>query len=198
MADNNIPPRRRKRGVPKSLRGPAYSIKALETQKKRSEALTLRIAGASYPRIAKQMGCSVMTAYRWVNDAIADIPRDAAIECKAIMLEAIDADMVSLSNLLSGIKLTPSETAKLVLAKDRLRETKARLQGLNAPVRNEHTGKDGGAILTGHVDLEGMTDEQLERFKRDPAAYLSGMAGGRDSGAEEEAPGEAREARRTH
>lgn len=198
MPDDPIIPKRKRKRVPVSLRGPSFSVKQVEVQEKRLEALELRKAGASYPQIAKQMGLSTpMMAWRYVNDAIAAIPVDAAKEVKALMLASIDADLVRLNNKHASVKTVIEET-RLILAKDRLRESQARLLGLNAPIRNEHTGKDGGAILTGHVDLEGMSDDQLERFKRDPASFLAGVAGSRDSGAEEEAQEAPRGARRTH
>ncbi len=161
--NSTIPTRRRRRGPPVSLRGPKFTIKSAEVQEKRLQALQLRKAGASYPMIAKQMGLSTpMVAWRYVQDALAEIPVEAAAELKSIMLIGIDADLVLLNNLHAKAR-TVAGHAKLVLAKIRLRELHARLLGLNAPTRNEHTGKDGVPLTLTMNEIQGMTDEQLDR-----------------------------------
>lgn len=195
---SDIPTRKRKRSVPSQLRGPAFARKQEEVQEKRKEALALRRAGATYQQIADKMGLSTpMQAHRYVNDALAAIPMANAIALKQLALTKLDAQEVRMNQAQKNAK-TVLEACRVELTLVKLAERRAKLEGTDAPVRNEHTGANGGAILTGHVDLEGLTDEQLERFKRDPAAFLSTMASGRDSRAEEETSSEVDEARRTH
>jgi hypothetical protein len=200
MADPPIPPRRR-RGPPAHTRGAKFSADAAALQEKRVQALNLRKAGATYAQIGLQLGVATMSAHRYVNDAIAEIPHDAAVAVKALALAKLDAQEMRMNGLLREVKdgTRVLERCRIELVLVRIADRRAKLEGTDAPARTELTGKDGGAIMTGHIDLEGLTDEQLERFKRDPAAFVGGGMGSRsDPGAEEETSEEAGSPRRTH
>ncbi len=50
----------------------------------------------------------------------------------------------------------------------------AKLDGLDAPTKAEHTGKDGGPIMT--VDIDTLSEQQLEAFARGGYAALAGAS----------------------
>lgn len=196
MSDESIPTRtqKKKKQVHPGRRGPKYTIKQEELALKRNEALEFRKNGLSYPQIAVRMGISAMTAWRYVQDAIDDIPKERAIEVRNLTLAQIDQDLARL-NSLHASTLKPAEVARVCLAKDRLRESKARLLGLNAPTAHEHT-------FLNHVDVRTLTDEQNERLAAGDFGVLdeasaSGASARRDAEAGG-AEGSRRQARTSH
>lgn len=194
MSDE-IPIRRRVRRSmqPQSLRGPQKQVKQADAQERRRQALDLRRGGMTYDQIARRMNLSTaMVAWRYVNDAIAQIPREEALATKAVELNKLDALELRLEKRLTD---QPGDM-KAYGMKLRCMERRARYLGLDAPVRTELTGRDGGVIRMSVDDLKGMTDDQLDKLTtaalRD--ATSSG-SGGADSG---EASSETGRARRTH
>lgn len=179
-------PTRKKRQVHPNKRGPKFTAAQAKLQENRLQALELRKAGASYPQIAKQMNLSTpMVAWRYVQAALKDIiPEETKNEARRVMLEAIDADLARLNNLQPK---TISDMVKIVTARDRLRDSKARILGVHAPTRTELTGKDGAALSLTLSDIQGMSDEQLERVFSSGANGRSSSGGG-GTGEAEEAP----------
>lgn len=165
MSDDSIPTRKRR--VHPGKRGPKHTIRQEELAKKRNEALELRKNGLSYPQIGQRMNCSAMSAWRYVQDAIDDIPKENAIEVRNLTLAQIDADLARLNNLHGTTRLTPEQMAKIIMAKDRLRDSKAKLLGLNAPQQNEHT-------FLNHLDVRQLSDEQIDRALSGDIAAISG------------------------
>lgn len=154
MSDESIPTRKRKRVHP-GKRGPKFVARQEDLAHRRNEALELRKNGLSYPQVGQRMGVSAMTAWRYVQDAIADIPKENAIEVRNLTLAQIDTDLARLNNLHATAK-TVADVTKIVMAKDRLRESKSRLLGLNAPQLLEHT-------VLNRVDVRTLSDEQIDR-----------------------------------
>lgn len=154
MSDESIPTRKRKRVHP-GKRGPKFDARREELAHRKNEALELRKNGLSYPQVGQRMGVSAMTAWRYVQDAIADIPKENAIEVRNLTLAQIDTDLARLNNLHTTAK-SVADVTKIVMAKDRLRDSKARLLGLNAPTPHEHT-------FMNHLDVRQLTDEQIDR-----------------------------------
>lgn len=152
-----------------NLDGPDKDIISADVAEKRKLALGLRKQRATYADIAKAMGLSTpMVAWRYVQDAIADIPMEVAAEVKQIEIEDCRADLFRINQRLeeerdSGKKITVRALVVALGAKVKLREQLARYLGLYAPVRNEHTGKDGAPLTLTMTDIQGMTDDQLER-----------------------------------
>lgn len=181
--------------LPKSLRGPALQQRMADVREKRAKALELRKQGATYAQIAEQMGLSTpMVAWRYVNDALADIPKENAIGLRNLEISKIDAREVLLNSKLA--KANVGETVKIVTALTKLQERRSRLLGLDAPNRTEVTGRDGAPLAMTVNDLTELSNEQLERIV-DDALRQSARSGGADD-AEEAAPSGDRGARRSH
>lgn len=131
-----------------------------------TQALDLRIAGTEYRAIAAQLGVSLSTAHGLVHAEmarIAELNRGKAEELREIelaKLDAIERDMRPRSE-----RGDPNAAGVLV----RVSVQRAKLCGLEAPTKIEHTGPDGGAIT---IDVA-----------RDAlAAAIAGVVGGTDAG----------------
>jgi predicted transcriptional regulator len=155
--------------VRNNLNGPDKDILSADVAEKRRTALGLRKQKMTYADIASAMGLSTaMVAWRYVQDALADIPMEVAAEVKQLEIEDCRADLFRINQRLAeeakGKKLTVRAMVAALGAKVKLREQLARYLGLYAPVRQEVTGKDGAPLLTlSMADIQGMTDDQLER-----------------------------------
>ena len=167
-----------------------------EVAEKRRQALVLRKKGATYEQIMREMGLSTpMVAWRYVNDAIAAIPREEAKECKALAVAKLDAQEVRLNNLLLE-KATILEKCRIELVLVKLAERRARLEGHDAPTRTELTGKDGAPLALSLKDIEGMTDDQIDRALGH--AIRTASSAGVGAGEAEALPSEAGGERRQH
>jgi hypothetical protein len=106
-----------------------------------SKALDLRIAGATYRQIGKQLTVSEKTAYL---DVQAELGRlDTVVKVKAERLRDLEArrlDQLTVA-LAAGIR---TGDPRAVLAAVRLMERRARLFGLDAPT--QIAGPDGAAL----------------------------------------------------
>ena len=196
---SDIPSRKKKPSPNKggqrspNLNGPDKQIISAAVAEKRVEALELRKNGMSYHAIAAQMGLSTpMVAWRYVNDAIAAIPKEKATELRRIHIEDANADLLRLNKRIREEKLTVSEFCKALSAKVKARDQLAKLLGLYAPTRAEVTGKDGAPLTITTTDIRDMTDEQLERAIAN--ANRRSSAGGDRAGTSSTAPREAGEA----
>lgn len=173
-------------GSPTVLKGPHLQIKMSETQDRRRQALGLRRTGATYEQIANRMNVSIMTAHRYVNDAIRDIPMENAKEVKALAVAKLDAAEVRLNAKLSG-PVSVIEHVRLELALVKIAERRARLEGHDAPTRTELTGRNGAPLSLSLNDLAGMTNAQLERVIADS---IRGRASGGGPTGDESTGGE--------
>ena len=136
------------------------------TQEKRRQALELRKRGLTYPQIAKAMGVALSNAHCFVQQAIADIPREPAGEVLLMELERLD-------RMLAG--MWPKAIAgneKAVTAAVKIMDRRARYLGIDAPVRAELTGKDGGPIETksGYDDVLGKLARLASKLAPENAA----------------------------
>ncbi len=132
-----------------------------ETQEKRKQALALRLRGMSFAAIGEQLGVSLPAAYRYVKDALAEIPTVEAKALKAQELEKLAvSELATNRRLLDTSKpLTTSAFAKLQLVLARIREQRAKLEGLYAP--QEHK------VDVTHVKpaaVREMSDDELRRL----------------------------------
>lgn len=145
------------------------------------EAARLRSRGLTYPQIAAEMGCAVSNAYERVQRAIADLPTEDVAEARAIELAKLDdleqrtrAILESLPQRAVVVGTGPK--AELVMVDDptvnlhatqtmlRIAERRARLAGLDKPIRAEVSGPDGGPIVI----------EDADRAADVATAYLAG------------------------
>ncbi len=130
------------------------------------QALELRIAGGSYRQIAKTLDVSVSVAHHYVVEALRET-REVAIEraeeLKIVELARLDSWTLKLT---SGRTLTPRVVDTLL----RISERRARLLGLDAPVKREFSGPGGGPIQIAPAstrwDLTKLSNEQLDELER--------------------------------
>ena len=149
----------------------------IDSVEKKRKALELRKAGASYEQIAEMLGYrSKSGAYKAVSLALRDLLREPADSVRKLELSRLD-------DMLMGI--WPRVRSGDVLAIDRalkLAERRAKLLGLDAPVKVAPTDPSG------EKEYAGLTDEQraeriaqlLERAR----ARRAGRPAGADVGDE--------------
>jgi hypothetical protein len=129
-----IPYRKKKRPRPQAPGAKLHNDKVhADTQAKRSKALGLRIRGASFATIGTQLGVTYQTAHRYVEEALAEIPRENAKKVLALELEKLDQRELQTQQRLTRPSLTDNDFAKLQQVLARISEQRARLEGLNAP-----------------------------------------------------------------
>jgi len=122
----------------------------LATIKNRASALELRRAGASLREIANAIGVSHVQAKRYLDAAMKDLQdaqNDSAEATRAVELDRLDRLHMALwPRAIGGKDKAPDYHAidRLVRIADR----RAKLLGLDAPVRTELTGRDGAPLLS--------------------------------------------------
>ena len=109
------------------------------------QALDLRKAGFTYRAIGDRLGVDYTTAYKDVQSELkrlSALALDSAGELRQMELERLDM-------LTKGLEpMAAVGKPDAVSAYLRVMERRAKLLGLDAPVRQEVTGADGGAIKT--------------------------------------------------
>lgn len=141
-----------------------------EIQKKRSEALALRIRGMPVAQIADKIGVSQPTVYRYIDEALKQIPRANAQEALKLELEKLDTRDTQIAIALQDKDLKHADRARYMLALTRTTELRSKLLGLFAPERHEHSMVD----RINPSSVRGMSDDDLRR-------YASGDFGGKPS-----------------
>ena len=110
------------------------------------KCVDLRVRSYSYRRIAKELGCSVSTAFDHVQHALAQTIERTTLKAehlRELELEKLDAQEATTTKVLEDAE----DDRMRLLAIDRLQkigDRRARLLGLNAPV--EIAGKGGGPV----------------------------------------------------
>lgn len=147
--------------------------RSLATREKDLRALDYRRRGLSYPQIAAEMGCSLSGAHQSVQRALADSAREASEEVRQIEAARLDDYMRALNRVLLAkhyvvstatgkVALHPETgqplldddpVVRTVMALVRVSERRARLLGLDAPVKHEVRQID--AIDARLLDLAG-------------------------------------------
>lgn len=114
----------------------AASPRRIEAAEKRAQALELRKAGANYDQIARQVGYeSRAGAYRAVQTALQQITEEPAKEVIQLELERLDAMLLGLwPNARKGHEGAVDRVLRIM-------ERRAKLQGLDAPVKADVGGK---------------------------------------------------------
>lgn len=126
---------------------------------RRSQAIELRKGGYSYREIAKELGCSLTQAWfdvKKVLDDLAAHDRETAAQVRKIEIMRLDTMVRGLwPNVQSG-------DSSSVMAALKVSERRSKLMGLDAPVKNELTGPDGGPLaISNSVDLTKLSDDDL-------------------------------------
>lgn len=106
------------------------------------KALQLKLAGASYPEIAKTLEISISTAHGDVQRALKDIPRDEAAQMRqeeSLRLDRLHRELwkEAINDDVSLIQRLPLFDRLLKLA-----DRRARLLGIDAPQSIEVSGVD--------------------------------------------------------
>lgn len=129
--------------------------KAVRAQK----SLDLRIAGASYREIGKKLQVSEKTAFYDVQHELArldPVKRDLAERLRDIELARLDRMTAKLGRKMGDHRAVTA----LVKVMDR----RAKLLGLDAPTRLEHTGKDGAPIEHAMKEAKSSLIDKLEKL----------------------------------
>lgn len=111
-----------------------------------AHALTLRLSGLSYRRIADTQGCSVSTAHDRVERALrAYVPQEDVDQLRKIEGERLEAAISAVLQVLSSEHAKPADVLAAAHTLARLQERKAKLYGLDTPVvqKVEVTTHDG-------------------------------------------------------
>lgn len=136
----------------------------VEAAEKRKRAVELRKLHYSYEEIAEELCLSRTTVRDYVAKEMELLRKETAEQVQ----EMRDMELKRLDELLKSwfplAKAGDEKAAGIVL---KAQERRAKLVGLDAPVKQELTGKDGGAIKTVSTtaDLSGLTDAQLEQLQ---------------------------------
>ena len=114
-------------------------VKAYERQK---EALSLRLVGLSYDAIAERLEFANRSgAFRAVQAALKKTLQEPADELRTLELERLDSMLLP---MMAQAKKGNQGAVDRVL---RIMERRAKLLGLDAPTKQEVTGKDGGPLV---------------------------------------------------
>lgn len=142
------------------------SKRHLQAREHEEKALELRRAGYSYKEIGAQLGISRIGAYQCVMRVLAAYESDIKENVPAVRrleLERCDAMTKALA------KRVAKGDVKAILADLRVMDHRAKLTGIYAPTRLEHTGADGDPI-------EVRTDAELDTEIRQLVSMLAVMA----------------------
>lgn len=166
-------------------------------------AADMRSQGLSYQQIGDQLGMSRQAAHKAVQRAIAEIPKDGAQEVFALELAKIDRLERYYNGVLNRKHYKVGNTGKLVLDPDnnpmldeeprmqaaagilKAQQTRAKLLGLNAPVRHQgelvvyDVDRDSTRIIEAQMTaLRAMgLDDRLDEFRAEFLAALGSSEG---------------------
>lgn len=129
-----------------------------------TKALVLRRAGATYDQVARELGLANRSvAFKLVQGAIADIPREEAQECLALELERLDSMLRG--GLFEKARMGDLNSVDRVL---RIMDRRARYLGLDSPEKREHSGTvsiDAAEMMAAAERMR----ERLSKASEDPS-----------------------------
>ena len=155
------------------------SAPRVDAAQRDAQALELRAAGASFRVIADRLGVSVSTAWKCVDRGLAATRHEPAVKLRTLERERLDRLTVQAVQVLQARHVVVSG-GKIVVGDDgrplvdhgptlaaintmvRLMERRARLEGLDEPVRADITAKVHAEVYSvGALDreLQRLTDE---------------------------------------
>lgn len=148
-----------------------------EVSKRRATVAKLWTRRLTQEEIAAAVGVDQSTVSRdvkalvavWRKEALGDVTATRARE-----LADLDA-MEREAAVAASAKVSPQELARLLEVRLRVKDRRARLLGLDAPQRQEVTGKEGGAIRHDY-DFSCLSDEELEAEIVRTAESITGRA----------------------
>jgi hypothetical protein len=127
------------------------SATTIKESQRREEALSLRLMGLTFEQIAQKLGIKRQSAYALVKKAIETRSAENWERIEEMRQEEVERLRSMLGIAVSAaVKGDLGGVREVRAISDQL----AKLQGLYAPVRQELTGKDGGAIeIKGYVNV---------------------------------------------
>lgn len=129
-----------------------------------TKALALRRAGATYEQVARELGLANRSvAFKLVQGAIADIPREEAQECLSLELDRLDT--LLRGGLFEKARRGDVQCIDRVL---RIMDRRARYLGLDSPEKREHSGAVSIDLSEMMAAAERMR-ERLSKASEDPS-----------------------------
>jgi len=128
----------------------------------RAKALELRKSGASYRQIGEALGVTMQRAHQLVMDELdrlAQLRLGNADELRRLELERLEMGALA---IVTKVKQGNVECVKVWV---RISESRRKLLGLDAPIKLEATGPDGGPIELAAVDLRGLSTDELRTLR---------------------------------
>jgi len=115
---------------------------AVNAHERQLEALELRKAGAAYAVIAERLGYrSASGAHAAVSAALKRTQQEPADEVRTLEIERLDRMLLAIwPQVVNGNQGAIDRALRIM-------ERRAKLQGLDAPAKTEHTGKDGAPLF---------------------------------------------------
>lgn len=116
---------------------------------RQAQALDLRRAGASLRDIGRALGVDHTTAKKYLDKAMADLQaaqNEKAEATRAVELDRLERLHMALWPIATGKDTEPDTRNKTIDRLIRISERRSKLLGLDAPVKQELTGKDGEPI----------------------------------------------------
>ena len=124
------------------MKRPKTDTRTLRAEVQREQAVQLRLAGATYGQIGKQLGCTKQNAYYLVSTALARTRArsdDTVEEMRALDLGRMDALLLGIwQQAATGNLLAIDRVLKIL-------ERRAKLCGLDAPTKVAPTTPEGAA-----------------------------------------------------
>jgi hypothetical protein len=130
------------------------SPKIVNAAANRREAVKLRIQRATYEAIGKKLGVSKAMAYKYVMEALnenAKLAQGEAAHLVAMESERLDILAREAFAVMAHEREAQNTQGviRAIEAQLKIHERWCRLRGIDAPVKAEITGKDGGPIVGG-------------------------------------------------
>lgn len=135
-----------------------FTVTEAALEDRRAKVWNLRVEGCNFREIGKRLEIDAATAYRdfkAVYDRTLKDTNATADEERRVSLERIDYAIQKLMPALDG-----EDYLNAMDRLDKLEKRRAALLGLDAPVRRELTGRDGGPIGVASIGLD-----EIDRLK---------------------------------
>ena len=127
-------------GRPKGRKDSKTAPRAIEVAQHRGEALEYRKMGYSFDAIGQAMGVSTPRAHQLVTEGLRTVLLEPAEE--VLKLELVRLDDLLVGSWEAAAKGDPQSLQNVM----RILERRAKVLGIDAPIKQELSGTDGGPI----------------------------------------------------
>lgn len=160
--------------MPKKL-SPKVAKEWIAAGEKQASAIRLYLQGWSMRRIAGELGYAGPSGvHKAIRSAIAKVPAPAVNELRTEIEERSRLMLEELWPIVQNARRSVDDRLAAMDRIIRIDKERRAMHGADAPTKTEHTGKDGGPIVT--YDLSKLTDEQLDRLIEGDVSALGGGA----------------------